>query len=82
LVEEQITQNQDGPSVADDIEGPGNWTFETVLSGHLCDCLHRNRVTRYLLVTILKILFGAISLAQECLELSQGSKPLCQKEKH
>ena len=34
FVEEQITQNQNGPSVADDIEGPRHWAFETVLSGH------------------------------------------------
>jgi hypothetical protein len=35
FVEEQITQNQDSPAVADDIEGPSDWAFESVLSGHL-----------------------------------------------
>src|SRR5580693_6947098 len=35
FVEEQVTQNQDGPSVADYIKGPCNWTLKTVLSGHL-----------------------------------------------
>ena len=34
LVEEQITQNEDGPAIADDVEGARDRTAHGVLSGH------------------------------------------------